>query len=78
MEKAVTLEDALALVTQLSLVDKIRLIEQVAPQIEQELITIQPKPRTSLRGMWKGSHITESDIAEVRQQMWSNFPREDV
>jgi hypothetical protein len=72
MEKAVTLEDALALVKQLSLVDKIRLIEQVAPQIEKELITIQPKQRTSLRGLWKGSNITESDIAEVRQQICLN------
>ncbi|AFY43526.1 hypothetical protein [Nostoc sp. PCC 7107] len=78
MEKAVTLEDALALVKQLSLVDKIRLIEQVAPQIEKELITVQPQQRASLRGIWKGSHITESDIAEIRQQMWSNFPHEDV
>lgn len=78
MEKTVKLEDALALVKQLSLVDKIRFIEQVAPQIKKELITIQPKQRTSLRGLWKGSNITESDIAEIRQQMWSKFPREDV
>ncbi|BCL35523.1 hypothetical protein [Nostoc sp. MS1] len=77
MEKAVTLEDALKLVKQLSLVDKIRLIEQVAPQIEKELITVQPKQRISLRGLWKGNQVTESDIAEIRQQMWSNFPRDD-
>jgi hypothetical protein len=78
MKKAVTLDDALALVKQLSLVDKIRLIEQVAPQIEKELISVQSKQRISLRGLWKGSQITELDIAEIRQQMWSNFPREDV
>ncbi|MBD2299217.1 hypothetical protein H6G80_18355 [Nostoc sp. FACHB-87] len=78
MDKAVTLENALALIKQLSLVDKIRLIEQIAPQIEQELVKIQPPKRTSLRGIWKGSNITESDIAEVRQQTWSNFPREDI
>ncbi|MBR8835851.1 MAG: hypothetical protein DSM106950_17980 [Stigonema ocellatum SAG 48.90 = DSM 106950] len=78
MEKAVTLEEALELVKQLSLVDKVRLIEQVAPQIERELITTQPKTRKSLRGLWRGSDITESDIAEVRQQMWEKFPREDV
>ncbi|BAT56114.1 hypothetical protein NOS3756_51160 [Nostoc sp. NIES-3756] len=78
MEKAVTIEDALALVKQLSLIDKIRLIEQVAPQIEKELISVQSKQRISLRGLWKGSQITESDISEVRQQIWSNFPREDV
>ncbi|MBW4631904.1 MAG: hypothetical protein KME30_08350 [Iphinoe sp. HA4291-MV1] len=78
MQKAVTLEEALELIKQLSLVDKVRLIEQVAPQIERELRIVQPKPRKSLRGLWRGSNITESDIAEVRQQMWGNFPREDV
>jgi hypothetical protein len=78
MDKAVTLEEALELVKQLSLVDKVRLIEQVAPQIERELITAQPKTRKSLRGLWRGSDITESDMAEVRQQMWEKFPREDV
>ncbi len=77
MEKTVTLEEALELVRQLSLLDKVRLIEQVAPQIERELTT-QSKTRKSLRGLWRGSDITESDIAEVRQQMWQNFPREDV
>ena len=37
MDKAITLESALELVKQLSLVDKVRLIEQIAPQIEHEL-----------------------------------------
>jgi len=35
------------------------------------------KPRRSLRGMWKGVDITEEDIAEIRREMWANFPRED-
>lgn len=78
MEKAVTLKEALELIKQLSLVDKVRLIEQVAPQIERELTKVELNPRTSLRGLWRGSNISESDIAEVRQQMWANFPREDV
>ncbi|MFN6572591.1 hypothetical protein A6770_03630 [Nostoc minutum NIES-26] len=69
MEKIVTLEEALELVKQLSLVDKVRLIEQVAPQIERELTKVQSNPRSSLRGLWKGSNITESDITELRQQM---------
>jgi hypothetical protein len=77
MEKVVTLEEAIELVKQLSLVDQVRLIEQIAPQIEREL-TMQPKPRQSLRGLWRGSNTTESDISEVRQEMWEKFPREDV
>jgi hypothetical protein len=78
MEKIVTLEATLELVKQLSLVDKVRLIMQIAPQIEKELTNIQPKPRQSLRGIWRDADITESDINEVRKEMWSNFPREDI
>lgn len=36
------------------------------------------KPQVSLRGIWKGLNITDEDIDEVRQEMWSKFPREDV
>ncbi len=78
MDKTVTIEEALELVKQLSLIDKIRLIEQIAPQIEKELISIQPKSRQSLRGLWQGSNITELDIAQMRQEVWGNFPREDI
>lgn len=78
MHQTVTLEDALELIKQLSLIDKIRLIEQIAPQIERELTNIQSKPRKSLRGLWRGSNVSESDIAQMRQQVWINFPREDV
>ena len=36
------------------------------------------KPRRSLRGLWKNLNIqiTEQDIAEVRREMWGNFPRD--
>lgn len=34
--------------------------------------------RTTLRGMWQGLNITEEDIRQARQEMWGNFPREDV
>ena len=78
MKKTVTLEATLELANKLSLVDKVRLIEQIAPQIEKELTKIQPKSRQSLRGIWRGANIAESDIDEVRKEMWNNFPREDI
>lgn len=78
MANVVTLEEILELAKQLSLVDKVRLIEQVAPQIEHELRAVQPVPRTPIGGLWKGLDITDEDIAEVRQEMWDNFPREDI
>ena len=77
MDKMITLEDAMEVVKHLSLIDKVRLIQQVAPQIEHELAATPPKPRKSLRGLWKGSNISELDIAQMRQEVWSNFPRED-
>ena len=38
-----------------------------------------PKPpRRSLYGLWSDLdiEITQADIAEVRQEMWGNFPKE--
>ncbi len=36
------------------------------------------KPLKSLLGLWKdlNFHVTEEDIAEVRREMWGNFPRD--
>ena len=80
MLKVVTLKEVLDLAMQLSLVDKVRLIERIAPQIEQELTAARPRKslRKSLRGLWRGLDITSEDIAETRREMWGNFPREDI
>ncbi len=78
MGKAVALEEALALVRQLSPVDKARLIERIAPDIERELRSARPTPRKSLRGLWRELDVTVEDIAEARQEMWGGFPREDI
>jgi hypothetical protein len=75
MQQTVTLDEVLQLAAQLSPVDKVRLIERIAPQIERELT---PTPRESLRGIWQGLNITEEDIAEARREMWGNFPRQDI
>lgn len=74
---AVTLEEIINLVKQLNLLDKVRLIERVAPQIKRELAQ-KPVRRKSLRGLWRGVDISESDITEVRRQMWGDFPRKDI
>jgi hypothetical protein len=69
MNETVTLEQVLDAAKQLSLVDKVRLIERVAPEIERELKTAQSAPRKSLRGLWRGIDITEEEIAEARREM---------
>jgi hypothetical protein len=80
MEKTVTLKQVLDLVSQLSLLDKVRLIEWVAPQIEQELTITLPSPRKSLYGLCAdlGPAPSAEDIDRARQEEWANFPREDV
>lgn len=78
MEKRVTLQEVLDLASLLPPLDKIRLIERIAPQIERELKAAQPAPRKSLRGLWHGLDISEEDISEVRREMWNNFPRDDI
>lgn len=78
MEEVVTLEEVLDLVKQLSPVDKVRLIERVAPEIEHELAFTTRTPRKSLRGLWRGLDISEEDIAEARREMWGSFPRGDI
>lgn len=78
MENTVTLKQILPLVQQLPLADRVRLIALVTPQIERDLRNVQPTPRQSLRGLWRGLKVTESDINVVREDMWDGFPREDV
>jgi hypothetical protein len=76
MSKVITLEEVLELAKQLSLVDKLDLIARVSPEIKRELNLVIP--RKSLRGLWRGTNITDEDIEEVRQEMWSDFPHEAV
>lgn len=78
MQQGMTLEQVLEAAKQLSLTDKVRLIERVAPQIEREIQAARYRPRKSLRGLWRGLDVTPDEIAEARREMWGNFPREDI
>jgi hypothetical protein len=76
-----TLEEVLSFVKQLSLIDQVRLIERVAPEIEHDLAaTVQPSPRRSLWGLCAnlGTASSAIEIDQIRQEEWANFPREDV
>ncbi len=75
MEQVISLEEVLSLAKQLSPVDKARLFEKLAPEIERDLRAAPATPRKSLRGLWKGANITDEDIAEIRREMWADFPR---
>ena len=75
-----TLEEVLSLVKQLSLMDKVRLIERVAPEITRDLIATRSVPRQSLWGLCSdlGTAPSVADIDQARQEEWASFPREDI
>ncbi len=37
-----------------------------------------PEPQPHLRGLWAGVHISEDDISDVRREMWSSLPRQNL
>lgn len=62
-------------------------LRELPPDKQQEVLdfvqflkekSLPKQPRRSLYGLWSdlGIEITAADIAEVRQEMWGNFPRE--
>lgn len=51
MKKTVTLEEVTKLAAELPLTDKVRLIEEVAPQIQRELEDANSHLRQSLLGL---------------------------
>lgn len=60
-------------------------IRELPPEKQQEVLDFarflgskQERPLRSLEGLWAGQgiDISEKDIAELRREMWSNFPRE--
>ena len=80
MKRVVTLKEALDVVKQLSPVDKARLIEQIVPDIERELVAIPPAPLKSLWGLCAdlGPAPTSADIDQARREEWASFPRGDI
>ena len=80
MEKSVTLEQVLGLAKRLSPLDKVRLIEQVAPEIARHLAVPQPASQRSLWGLCAdlGPAPSAKEIEEARRAAWASFPREDI
>ena len=77
MNTPITVDDLAILAEQLSTIDKVRLIERLAPQIAQDLQSGRLKPRKSLRGLWRGASLDADEIDQIRHEVWRNFPRDD-
>jgi hypothetical protein len=77
-EKTSVLQQAVTIVQNLSPLDKVRLVEQVMVTLEQELTQSHKQPKRSLYGLWLDVGISAEDIDEARQEMWGNFPHQDI
>lgn len=74
-----TPQDVLKMLRQLPPRERLKVIYQALPEIEQSL-SENVRAYKSLRGLWKDLRpsISAEDIDEVRREMWKNFPREDI
>lgn len=79
-DDGVTLEEVLKLAKQLSPVDKLRLIERVAPEVEHDLVAGPDRGSRSLLGLLKdlGPAPSAEEIDAARRQAWASFPRDEV
>lgn len=77
---AVTLEQVISLARQLPPLEKIRLIERMAPEIERDMLSQRPFKLKSLLGLCAdlGPAPSTKEIDEIRHEMWADFPREDI
>jgi len=77
-----TFEEVLSLAKQLTPGQKLRLVEAIVPDLEEplQLAEEEEKPLHSLYGLWKdfGVSISAEEIDAARQEIWENFPREDI
>ena len=76
----ITFEQVVNLAQELSPLEKLRLIERLAPDLEAALQLAQSAPpprRRSLRGILRDSPIDVEELDIAREEMWANFPRED-
>jgi len=67
-----TADQVLALLRQLPPREQLRVVSRTLPTLEREL-PVYPRPRKSLRGLWRGLTIGEAEIAEIRKEMWDHF-----
>ena len=78
----VSLEQVLHLARQLSPLEKVKLIEQVIPDLENHL-SPQGTPRRPLRSVYGlcadlGAAPSAEDIDEMRQEVFSDFVEKDI
>ncbi|WP_373529216.1 hypothetical protein [Nostoc sp.] len=76
-----SLQKIIKLAKQLSTVDKVRLIQQIVPDIERELTDkLSTLPRQSLWALCAdlGNAPSAEEIDATRSEEWASLPRKDI
>jgi hypothetical protein len=60
--------------------EQVALIGDLAAKLQGKFVPPEKKPFRSFRGILKktGPAPSAEDIDEIRQEVWANFPREDI
>jgi thioredoxin-like negative regulator of GroEL len=79
-DKELTLDDVLAQIERFSTAERLQVMEKITAVLRRDLDDTPPTPRKSLYGIFAhlGPGPSDEDIDEIRREMWSNFPREDI
>jgi len=74
-----TPNNVLDLLRKLSPQERLKVIAQALPEIEQNLAQTR-KVCKSLRGLWKDAQpsLSAKEIDAARHEMWKDFPREGL
>jgi len=72
-----TYQDILANAQQLSTPEKARLLAEISASLQYEL-RASAQPKRSLLGIWEGLDMSAEEIDAARDEMWGDFPREDI
>ncbi len=82
MQQAPSVDDLLMLIHRLSPSQQAQLFARLSAEIAdlvQQMTQSSPTSR-SLQGLWEHDHapISPEEIDAARQEMWENFPRDDI
>lgn len=79
-DKTPTLDDLIEYAKQLSAFDKLRLVEELIPDVKATIAQAPPAPLKSAHGALAdlGTAPSAEDIERTRREMFHRFPRNDV
>jgi len=74
-----TANSVLELLRKLPPRERLKVISQALPEVERSLAG-KPRKLKTLHGLWKDYRFapSEKDIDEIRDEVWNDFPREDI